>query len=613
MSSIYDLSQVRNHPSRSAFPLESHRPFTSKVGMILPVYWKLTYPGDSWSLTHKHFTRTAPVQTAAFGRFREYFDWYFVPLRLLSKTLPQALTQITNNPVQASDILTPRSVMETLPYCSTNALEQVVLWQCGYNVNGPAPVNFFGQPVASDTFRLLRHLNYGNFLSSSDEESWHVKIGYTSSYLDFIAGSSIDVNILPLLAYQKIYNDYFRFAQWEASSPVTWNVDYYTSGSILSSLCGSDSTSVSKRTVFVNSNNMFTLRYSNWNKDKFMGILPNTQLGEISALNMSFDDTSQILKLPVNTFEPTGGSPTIVSQYVGSTGSNSTVLTDAGNASPGQVGHLYANGSFELGNLATSFNILQLRMAEAVQRYREISQVANPDYVSQIKAHWDENVSKALSDQCIYIGGSATNLSISEVQNTALSDSAAIQKGKGIGSGQSSFKFQYSEYGILMCLYHCVPLMDYRPLGIDPSLRLVNISDIPQPEFDRIGLESEPFIDFANISLDKYNNLTSLMNPMGYLPRYYSLKTEVDYCYGAFETTLKDWVITLSPQYLQTWFQKAVIDGIVNYSFFKVNPSVCDSIFGVNANSTVDTDQFYVDSFFDVKRTSNFDYDGMPY
>ncbi|EKC63462.1 hypothetical protein OBE_07452, partial [human gut metagenome] len=28
--------------------------------------------------------------------------------------------------------------------------------------------------------------------------------------------------------------------------------------------------------------NLFSLRYANWNKDKFMGILPNSQFGDLA-------------------------------------------------------------------------------------------------------------------------------------------------------------------------------------------------------------------------------------------------------------------------------------------------------------------------------------------
>ena len=51
----------------------------------------------------------------------------------------------------------------------------------------------------------------------------------------------------------------------------------------------------------------------------------------------------------------------------------------------------------------------------------------------------------------------------------------------------------------------------------------------------------------------------------------------------------------------------------LNYTMFKVNPNSLNSIFAVNVDSTVDTDQFLCSSFFDVKVVRNLDTDGLPY
>ena len=103
-SSLFSYGDVRNHPHRSGFDLSRRICFTSKAGELLPVYYKLVYPGDKFNIRHQLFTRTQPVNTAAYTRIREYLDWYFVPLRLINKNLPQALMNMQNNPVQASGI-----------------------------------------------------------------------------------------------------------------------------------------------------------------------------------------------------------------------------------------------------------------------------------------------------------------------------------------------------------------------------------------------------------------------------------------------------------------------------------------------------------------------------
>jgi hypothetical protein len=92
MSNLFSYGTVKNRPARSGFDLSNRFAFTAKAGELLPVYWKLLLPGTKVNLKDSHFTRTMPVNTAAFTRIREYFDWYFVPLRLINKNLPQAFS-----------------------------------------------------------------------------------------------------------------------------------------------------------------------------------------------------------------------------------------------------------------------------------------------------------------------------------------------------------------------------------------------------------------------------------------------------------------------------------------------------------------------------------------
>ena len=60
------------------------------------------------------------------------------------------------------------------------------------------------------------------------------------------------VNIFPLLAYQKIYQDFFRWSQWENANPSSYNVDYFSgvSPSLVDSLPAADSAYWKSDTMF---------------------------------------------------------------------------------------------------------------------------------------------------------------------------------------------------------------------------------------------------------------------------------------------------------------------------------------------------------------------------
>ena len=113
-------------------------------------------------------------------------------------------------------------------------------------------------------------------------------------------------------------------------------------------------------------------------------------------------------------------------------------------------------------SVAASFDVLALRRGEALQRWKEISLNVPQNYRAQIKAHFGVDVGENMSGMSTYIGGDSSSLDISEVVNTNLqsgdSQSEAVIAGKGVGTGQGSFSGQFDEYGIIIGIYHNVPL-----------------------------------------------------------------------------------------------------------------------------------------------------------
>ena len=93
--------------------------------------------------------------------------------------------------------------------------------------------------------------------------------------------TSQTVNALPFLAYQKIYYDFFSNSQWEKHKAYAYNVDYWSGTGQISLVT-----------------DMVQLRYANYPKDYFMGMLPSSQYGSVAvlpALNSSHESTSVAL------------------------------------------------------------------------------------------------------------------------------------------------------------------------------------------------------------------------------------------------------------------------------------------------------------------------------
>jgi len=428
-------------------------------------------------------------------------------------------------------------------------------------------------------------------------------MGY-SSVKDFnlYAKWNLNVNILPLAAYQKIYCDYFRFEQWEKAQPYTYNFDYYSGGNILTEYKSDPSDLFLK-------DNLFSLRYANYPKDLFMGILPSSQLGSVATVNVSnFRDTFTTAFPKHALLRNTTNEGSVASS------SNSSTLILK------QTTGTVTNGDYfgvNVTGLVGTFDILSFRIANAIQRMREIQQCAGQGYKEQLEARWNVKLSTALSDHCTYIGGNSSQINISEVLNNNLDadQSQADIKGKGVGSGSGSESFETQEHGILMCIYHATPVLDYQLTG--PDLQLLNTyaTDLPQPELDNLGLEALPYFAFVNDAIATQPSSLNFSTILGYVPRYIAYKTDVDCVDGAFLTSLTSWVTPLTIDEIVTKISLGAGTGSwsPNYGLFKVSPFVLDSIFVSQCDSTVDTDQFLVESFFDVKLVQNLDYDGMPY
>jgi hypothetical protein len=615
MASYTGMSNLQNHPHRSGFDIGRKNAFTAKIGELLPVYWDISMPGDKYKFNVEYFTRTQPVETSAYTRLREYFDFYAVPLRLLWKSAPSVLTQMQDiNQVQALSLTQNLSLGSYLPSFPLNFLYNA-LFRLNAGSDDPgfssALKNMFGYSRSDLAFKLLSYLGYGNVLSkvpSSGNRWWSTSlkndssVNYTQVYIQ-----NNYVNIFPILAYQKIYQDFFRWSQWELSNPSSYNVDYYSGVSpVLTSALPDVSSDYWK------SDTMFDLKYCNWNKDMLMGVLPNSQFGDVAVIDISNSGKPDVVLGLGNSNSKVGVASAVSSNAA-------PVPFFAKDASSSNTLPIGSTLRVDLSSLKSQFTVLALRQAEALQRWKEISQSGDSDYREQIRKHFGVNLPQALSNLCTYIGGISRNLDISEVVNNNLAseDTTAVIAGKGVGTGNGSFTYTTNEHCVVMCIYHAVPLLDYTITGQDGQLLVTDAESLPIPEFDNIGMEVLPMTQIFN---SPKASIVNLFNA-GYNPRYFNWKTKLDVINGAFTTTLKSWVSPVTASLLSGWFGFGYSEGdvnkvnkvVLNYKFFKVNPSVLDPIFGVAADSTWDTDQLLVNSYIGCYVARNLSRDGVPY
>lgn len=587
MANIMSLKSLRNKTSRNGFDLSSKRNFTAKAGELLPVKVWEVLPGDTFKFDLKSFTRTQPLNTAAFARMREYYDFYFVPYDLLWNKANTALTQMYDNPQHALDS-SPLKVVKldgSMPFTRLGDISRYLNSLASDSTTVTNKANYFGYNRALCSAKLMECLGYGNlfyYAESSDNT-------FTKKSLR----QNLDVSLFNLLAYQKIYADYYRDSQWERVSPSCFNVDYmpYSTGSsgMMLSFNYSD---------FYENYSMFDLRYCNWQKDLFHGVVPNQQYGDVASVSMN---------APV-----TAGGAAISNFAVMNTSTSSAVRTVSGS--------IAANQPFVTN---PEFSILVLRQAEFLQKWKEITLSGNKDYKEQVEKHWNVSPGDGFSEMCTYLGGISSSLDINEVVNNNITGNNAADiagKGTGVSNGVINFNSQ-GRYGVVMCIYHCLPLIDYTTDFVSPSVTRINAADFAIPEFDRVGMQTVPLSYITNGPSSVITS--SIPVEVGYAPRYIDYKTDIDTSIGAFKRSLKNWVISYDNQSLANQFGFGVespelpvpnpANSNWNYTLFKVNPNSLNSLFAVEVDSSVDTDQFLCSTFFDVKVVRNLDTDGLPY
>lgn len=576
MSDFNPLDRARIAVHRSSFDLSSKKLFSAKVGEILPVYWQIAIPGNKYRIRSDWFTRTVPVNTAAYTRIKEYYDFYAVPLRLISRALPQAFTQMSDYMTSAASNASDTEQLTSVPYTTTSEISN-------YLSNATALLDDANIPYRYGACKLLDYLNYGSILDPASLSKDVVTASYTGiSKLDdnlnpLLYKKSVAVNLLPLLSYQKIYFDFFSNSQWEKHQAFAYNVDYWDGKSAFT-----------KQTM---SATWMQLRYCNYPKDMFMGVLPASQYGSVAALagfnNPQYGGSSIVVG---------GGS---APRLVNPSGTDAKLVS----AGPGSNTPVILN---------SDLSALSIRATEYLQRWKEVVQFSSKDYSDQMAAQFGIKAPEYMGNHAHYIGGWSSVININEVVNTNLDTdtSQASIAGKGVSSN-SGHEITYdcgAEHCVIMCVYHAVPMLDWASTGQHPQLMVTSISDFPQPAFDQLGMQPVPqlaMVNSKNMSGDGTGNL-------GYNLRYWQWKSDIDRVNGALRPQLayQAWAAPLGGENLFTR------TGLWNYKSMKVFPFQMNSIFlpQVTVSSySLAVDQLICNVNFQVYAVQNLDRNGLPY
>lgn len=561
MSRVPLITKPVARRSKNSFDLSYRQIMSAKAGQLLPFFVKDVIPGDKFKIDIAGLIRTMPLNSAAFLRCKAYYHFYFVPYSTLWHQFDSFISRQDNRTsmnAKGSGYLPcfryGDMVQLLVDIVKTPNIEKDV------NV-GKQWRDLFGNLAVNDVRRLSMLLGYGDF------ESFGLS---TTNMADAMP------NLLRVLAYNKIYYDYYVNPYFETVKPELFNVDdldcdTQSSANVLSS---KNTLDFQKERLF----QMFTVKYRQWKKDMFTSLLPSPQFGDVSVFypdNFKLSLDSNFAK----SYNGVRGHEVVVAP--------STNL--AGKLEPSKSVDLVFNGkSFNL-------SVLALRQAEALQRWKETTIRAGYKADAQQLAHYGVKPKNYYDDHAHYIGGFDSVVNIDEViASTSAGDDQKLGDiaGKAVSAVDGrNINYDVSEFGVIMGILSFLPEAEYDGEMIERDVTRSQPFDFFTPEFENLGLQPLHAYELRGIypGVDTHDNTTAL-DVLGYGPRYLEYKTSVDKVFNEFRTSrsLSAWC---APR-----FDLSIVDSLkLSPSLLHVNPRILDSIFGVKSDTSDKTDQFLCD------------------
>ncbi len=554
-----ELVNPTSHPNRSGKDLSHRKVFSAKAGELLPILCEEMVPNDYFEIDTASLIRTFPLRTAAFIRCRVHYDFFFVPKTSIWRNWDQFYYQRHDRQT---------SYQNGIAY-EPNAC----LFHLNSNVNAASVGSLDSAAARAKLLQLLGYGTIGYYTGSDFSETGQ----FSSIRLK-------SLTVLPIMAYNRIYNMWYRNA-WrdepDADDAQTYSADSWLCTTFTNSLISSNLGNISQtpRARFLQ------MHYHPWFSDLFMGSLPNQQFGSVSSVDVS----SSNLTVELASANSTGA---------------------IGNAqTPNGVKGLYLNGVLNASNLygingSGTFDVMQLRRALALQKWKEYNMRAGWKSRNQARAMFGVSTPEDRKHEIEFLKGYDFPVMIDEVVNQSDVNTGELA-GKGIGVGNGEvLKFNSGErHGYLMCIAYILPEAEYDAVGIDKSLVRSEPFDHYVPAFENLGME--PIYKWE---LNFAGNSSVFNSVIGYAPRYHEYKTRVDKVYGEFMTnkSLSSWVS------VRRDLQGIANSGSIPTEYFYVNPKVLDSVFLTMADGTQATDQFIVNCNFKIKAVRPMSDLGLP-
>lgn len=492
---------------RNTFKLSHSNKFTMTAQKLYPTLLMECLPGDRHLVNSEMFVRAMPMVAPVYQSYNISQHAFFVPMRTLSKNWEQFITGGREG-----------TYSDVMPYTTLGDIYALI----SYLVDGDGSTE--AVEMACECVRNFDFMGLPfKYQSSTDNSTF---IGTWISLNSDFTDSPVPVNLLPFLAYLKIWSEYYR-----DENIVEDIYDTVVTALSLDTAVGLQSDLANNSPEYWGE--LFKMRPRAWKKDRFTSALPFTQRGPDVLL-------------------PIGGTAP-VSTYIGTSSasaiSNASVVasTSAGTAGDTRLATLDLSGVTNTGvsqevdfadaELTTTIN--DLRRAERLQRWYENSARGGARLNENTLAHWGVHTPDATLDRAVFLGGTYQPLTISEVAQTSGTVEGSTPQGTLAGKGTSYnsdklFKHYDSEHGYIIVLTSILQQGDYYQ-GIPQVFTRQDRYEYAWPELANLG--EEPIYTRELYALAGNDTV------FGYSPRYSSYKYMPNEIHGDMRTSLISWAV----------------------------------------------------------------------
>lgn len=545
-SNIFEQRKVQIK-NKSGFDLAHSNFLTQTCGTLTPVCVVPMLPNDSISLGFMSQVKLPPMATSFYGRVDYRLEAFFVPYRILWGGWENFLTMPTNDPYGTKTIR-PKYLPNLILRGQISDTAFTSLFK-----------RAFGRGSLAD---YLGFKGLPNIPSS------------TQTVVNFAVN-----NIMPFLAYHKIYDDWYRNANIQkpvftrsdvpaaqlASMP--WNPKF-TTVTNADTVAGNDGNSGWSESDIDGSNSIFGSfgfnSANNWSNVKvLLGFNDGSDLFTLRQRNWSKDYFTTAALYPQQN-GMTGGA-----------GVTSRVSSDS-----------------------TTFTISQLRQANILQKWLERNNIAGERYADQIRATFGVLPSDAMLDRPIFLGGSNFGIYTNSIAQNAGGDAGSSSNpfrgevgsdaGQTSGFGKDSLidKFTATEHGIIMVLGSIVPHQTYST-GTNRMFAMKSFADIPNPMFEGLGEEAVLTSELTPTTFDP-NKV------FGYVQQYAWCKYMNDEVHG----------LLVDNESLQSFCLQRSFDQNVKLdsSFIQIPTDYLDQVMSVASKASGFC--CWNNMYFDIKKTS---------